>query len=488
MTVVPTFSVCVPTRNQARYLREALESVLTQELGDFELVVYDDASTDGTQAVLEAIVDPRLRLRRHRNMRPLGIAATRDACVRVARGRYLAWLDSDDAYLPGALTRLCDVLDRHPDVGLVHGAFQLMDADGRRLPDWPPPFEADTVERGADAFGELLLSNYVRTSTTAVRRALYERAGPHALGLSLGEDWEMWLRIACQADVAYLADPLARCRYHPRSSSATARRDGDVLRSETGVVRRAVARVSRSVSERRQYRRRAYAAIAARALLEAGDAFTRGLRRRSLFVALRALRLAPRLATSAAGLLLVANLAAGREYGAYRRSKTLLSRLARELEGTRFGDRVAGRAADDDAWLRSLAEIARIVRTIVPPAAGVVCVDKYDPTLLHLARRNGWHFPDRRLMQDGYPPTSEEAIAHLSELQSRGALYLVVPSASFWWLDFYEGLRRHLESQHERLWSDERCIVYGLAERRHGARSSEGSPRPLLLEPRRGLP
>jgi GT2 family glycosyltransferase len=461
-SLAPTFTVCIPTRNQARYLGEAVDSVLAQELEDFELIVCDDASKDETQAVLGAFADPRLR--RFRNARPLGVAATRDLCVAAARGRYLAWLDSDDAYLPGALARLRDVLDRNPQVGLVHGAFQVIDADGRHLPDWPPPFQADTVEMGIDAFGELLLSNYVRTSTTAVRRELYERAGSHALGLSFGEDWEMWLQIASISDLAYVADALARCRYHPHSSSATARKEGDALRSETAVVRRAVARAPGGAPERRSYRRRAYAALAARALFEAGDAFTRGLRWRSLFAALLALRLAPRLAASAPGLLLVANLAAGREYGAYRRSKTLLSRLGRELGGSRFGERVARRAADDDAWLRSLTEIARVVTELVPPAAPVVCVDKYDPTLLHLAQRKGWHFPDRRLMQDGYPATSEEAIAHLSELQSRGARYLVVPSASFWWLGFYEGLRRHLDSKHARLWSDKRCIVYRLGE------------------------
>jgi glycosyltransferase involved in cell wall biosynthesis len=461
-SLIPAFSVCVPTRNQARYLGEALESVFAQEIEELEVIVWDDASTDETQAVLEAFADQRLR--RFRNARQLGVAATRDFCVGVAGGRYVAWLDSDDAYLPGALARLRDVLDRHPHVGLAHGGFQVIGGDGRRLPDWPPPFEADTVESGAAAFRDLLLSNYVRTSTTAVRRELYDRVGSHARGVRLGEDWEMWLRIASMSDLAYVADPLARCRYHPHSSSATARREGNALRSETAVVRRAVARAPGGAPERRSYRRRAYAALAARALFEAGDAVTRGLRWRSVLAALTATRLAPRLAASTAGLLLLANLAAGREYGAYRRSKSLLSRLSGELEGTRFGERVARRAADDDAWLRSLEEIARLVTELVPPAAPVVCVDKYDPTLLHLAQRKGWHFPDRRLMQDGYPATSEEAINHLSELRSRGARFLVVPSASFWWLGFYEGLRGHLDSEHARLWSDERCIVYRLAE------------------------
>jgi len=99
----------------------------------------------------------------------------------------------------------------------------------------------------------------------------------------------------------------------------------------------------------------------------------------------------------------------------------------------------------------------------VPRTAAVAVVDKWDPTLLHLAGRRGWHFPDRRTMPDGYPRDSGGAIGHLEELQDRGTRYLVFPSSAFWWLEHYPGLARHLAETGERVWADEGCLIYRLA-------------------------
>jgi glycosyltransferase involved in cell wall biosynthesis len=129
----PAITVCVPTYNRARYLPQALESIAAQTHAGWEAVVYDDASTDDTAEVIGSFRDDA-RFRFFRQPRNVGIAANRNACLREARGDYIAWLDSDDVYEPEMLATQAAVLDRRPGVGLVHGAFR-----SRRTPSSPGP-------------------------------------------------------------------------------------------------------------------------------------------------------------------------------------------------------------------------------------------------------------------------------------------------------------------------------------------------------------
>jgi glycosyltransferase involved in cell wall biosynthesis len=215
----PKISVCIPTYNQARYLRQALDSVLRQTLQDFEIIVYDDASTDDTQQVIAGVADARLRY--FRQPYNVGEARNRNSCVAVARGQYIAWLDSDDLYHPDMLAVQSAVLDRHPNVGLAHGAYEVIDGEGRRLPDWPLPFKCNVIEPGKDAFRELILSNYVNGTTVMMHRDCYKRVGPYRWHMGRSStDWEMWLRIALHADLGYTASTLAQYRQHSNSISA----------------------------------------------------------------------------------------------------------------------------------------------------------------------------------------------------------------------------------------------------------------------------
>jgi len=82
--------------------------------------------------------------------------------------------------------------------------------------------------------------------------------------------------------------------------------------------------------------------------------------------------------------------------------------------------------------------------------------------LLHEAGRAGWHFPDLELSPAGYPEDGHGAIRHLEAQRSRGAEYLVVPRASFWWLEHYVEFSHHLDRRHERVWGDDVCVIYRL--------------------------
>jgi glycosyltransferase involved in cell wall biosynthesis len=454
----PKISVCIPTFNCGRYVRQAIDSVLRQSRQDFEIIVYDDASTDNTPHVVVAVPDQRVRY--FRNPRNLGVAATRNHCLAVAAGKYIAWLDADDLYYSQALEIQNAVLDCYSRVGLVHGAYHVIDQDGRRLPDWPPPFSSHVIENGREAFRELILANYIATPAVMARRECYDLAGPFSESVGkIGEDWDMWLRMALHTDLAFTSTAVMQCRQHNHSATATTRQ-GERLRCDIRVVKRVLPLARDMITDFATLHRQAHAALAAKALLHGNDAFTKKDRVEALRAVTYGYRLAKTLINSAETLRLLLAIARNNEYAQFRSSRKLLQQLHQHLAATRFGRRLQKQVEDNTAWQETQQRIAAIMRQHVPKKARVLIADKWDPTLFHLSRRQGWNFPDRSLMPEGYPANDEKAISHLEQLRKRGANYLVFPNAAFWWLDHYRAFRQHLEVNHACIWQDERCVIY----------------------------
>jgi glycosyltransferase involved in cell wall biosynthesis len=451
----PLVSVCIPARNHARFVREAVESALCQGV-EVEVLVHDDASTDGTASVVESIGDRRVRMLRH--PAPLGVAGNRNSLVRAARGRYLAWLDADDAYVGGALERQVEVLEANPEVALVHGAPQIVDGGGSPLRPFRRPFKLDTIERGSDCFRELILSNEMTTSTVVVRGGVQASAGPFVARGPSSSDWEMWLRVALEGDVAYTATPVARYRQH-RDTISHATAGWRRLRSDAEVVRGVLRSEAGRLEDPDRVGDRAHAALAAKALCLAGDLATRGERSAAVRAVGLAARFAPRLFEHALPRLMLAT-ASGDDYESYLLTKAMLGRLAERLRGTRFGRSIQRQARSDPTWEEAIGRMAAAVRRVTPRHAFVGTVTKWDPTLLHLSAREGIQFPDRRSLPDGYPRDSRAAVAHLERLRGEGMSHLVVPRASMWWLDHYDGLAERLpEPAH----ADDDCLIFDLA-------------------------
>ncbi|MDX6689190.1 MAG: hypothetical protein QOG15_647 [Solirubrobacteraceae bacterium] len=429
-------SVCIPARDHGRFIGEAITSALAQDIDGLEVIVADDASTDGTRAAVAAVADARVRYVRH--AAALGVTRTRDRLAAAARAPVIAWLDADDAYLPGMLARQLAVLDEHPRVALVHGAYAVVDADGRRLPDWPAPFATDTIEPAAAALRNLLAGNEVATSTVLVRRA------HHAAGVTpraSSSDWALWLRAAVRGDVAYSATPAARYRRHVATISHATTPGGERLRCDVRVVRELLRH--EHLPDRRRAARCARAALAAKALAHAGDLLTRG----NTIASGRAVALAARLDGASLAALaprMLACTARGDLYGCYRTNRLMLARLAEPLQGTRAGARLRASAAADPAWEATLARAAATLRRVVPAHACIGAVTKWDPTLLALSGRRGRNFPDRRGLPDGYPRDGAAAVAHLEAQRRDGLSHLAFPHASLWWLEHYPELAARL--------------------------------------------
>jgi hypothetical protein len=206
---VPRASFVLAVRDGEPHLRESLESVLAQTFADFELVVVDDGSSDGSREIVRSYRDPRIRLLE--NGRGLGLAPSLNRGIREARGELLARQDADDVSEPERLARQVAHLDAHPEVALLGCAAREVDSRGRHLRDVALPRDAAAIR-----WAMLFSCPFVHTAVV-FRRSALERVGPYDERFSYSMDYDLWLRIAREFPVANLPEPLVRYRVHEGS-------------------------------------------------------------------------------------------------------------------------------------------------------------------------------------------------------------------------------------------------------------------------------
>ena len=223
-------SVVIPAYNRERTIERAISGVLAQSYPNLEVVVVDDASRDGTAARVEALEDPKVRLVRHEKNR--GAAAARNTGVTQARGRLVAFQDSDDDWLveklarqaahlaglgPGYVATFCTKIDYGCDQDRRYG---------RRLASvMPDPRE--TIESG-DLHARLMRGNIIGPQTVLIAKAAFLAAGGFDERLRNNEDWDFFIRLAEQGPIGFLDDPLVvvlisedGISRKPRSSAAS---------------------------------------------------------------------------------------------------------------------------------------------------------------------------------------------------------------------------------------------------------------------------
>lgn len=226
MQQTPRLSVVMPVHNALPYLDVAVESVLAQTFTDFEFVILDDASTDGSTERLRewAKRDPRIRLIEERTN--LGPALSSESVARAARAPVVARMDADDVSLPERLERQLRVLDEHPDVGVVGGLYDIIDARGRRI-------------RSAEKW-RLLQPGSVPpfgNGPLVYRRHVFEEAGGYRKECEFWEDHDLILRMAALTRVMIIPFSI----YQVRQSKVSTR-----FASEQDRVERALDRMYRS--------------------------------------------------------------------------------------------------------------------------------------------------------------------------------------------------------------------------------------------------
>jgi hypothetical protein len=228
--------------NGELYLREALDSILGQTFGDFEFVIVDDGSTDGTAAILAGYADPRLvRLDNEAN---IGLPASLNRGLAIARGEYVARIDADDVSLPQRLERQVAFLDARPEIGVLGTAVEVIDENGR-----PRPLAAaKSLPTEPGLAGWLLFFRCtVLHPTVMVRRAVYERLNGYNPEFLQAQDYELWLRAIPEVAIANLPEVLVRLRFHEADVSHT-HRHAQARNVDTAVQGALAALLGRPVS------------------------------------------------------------------------------------------------------------------------------------------------------------------------------------------------------------------------------------------------
>ena len=203
----PIVSVIIPCYNAEQFIGEAIGSVLEQTLEDFELIVIDDGSTDGSTSVVESFSDKRLKYHKTANH---GVSHARNTGIRMATGKYIAFLDADDLFLKENLTRKTAYLDDHPDIGFVHAREVIFNSDSGEL-------LSTSDGLGGEVLPQLLaLTNTVihSPSSVVVRRSVLDHEGLFDEQLSIAADWEMWVRLARGNRLGFITEPLSKYRIH----------------------------------------------------------------------------------------------------------------------------------------------------------------------------------------------------------------------------------------------------------------------------------
>jgi len=191
-------SVIIPTYNRGPMLKEAIDSVLTQDYPNFELIVVDDGSTDDTLKILR-LYGQCLTFIQQNNR---GVSAARNAGISAASGRYIAFLDSDDLWLPQKLTRQVQFFNLRPEA-LICQTEEIWMRDGRRV---NPKLRHQKLS--GMIFEPSLHLCLVSPSAVMIRRSLFEEVGLFDESLPACEDYDLWLRVSCRYPVYLIPTPL----------------------------------------------------------------------------------------------------------------------------------------------------------------------------------------------------------------------------------------------------------------------------------------
>lgn len=208
--MTPVVSIVMPAYNSAEFIKASVLSVLAQSFTDWELIIVDDASTDNTVDVVEQLQQSDSRIKLIRLEQNQGAAIARNTAITAATGRYIAFLDCDDLWLPDKLTRQLEAMAQH-QCALSYSAYHVINESGERLTTFVPPQQV--------SYGDLL-----RTCSIGCLTAMYDTQLLGKVTMPLirkRQDYGLWLKILKQTPVAFgITEPLAEYRQRENSISS----------------------------------------------------------------------------------------------------------------------------------------------------------------------------------------------------------------------------------------------------------------------------
>ncbi len=206
-------SVVIPVYNSELYIKECINSVLSQTYENYEIIVVDDGSTDKSADIISEFQSNKIKLFRQKNS---GVAAARNYAARVAQGMWLAFIDSDDIWYPDKLSRQLDKCHHlnwsHTDSYFIGNVYP----EHTRSTDFTAKFEGSILS-------DLVVENFIGTSSVVIKKEIFYEFDGFSPELKALEDWDLWLRVASKYDICYLDEVLDGYRTQSNSISRSAR-------------------------------------------------------------------------------------------------------------------------------------------------------------------------------------------------------------------------------------------------------------------------
>lgn len=205
---MPKVSVVMAVKNGKPFIEEAIESILNQTFRDFEFIIIDDYSTDGTLEYLESIHDTRIKILT--NKENIGLTRSLNKSIRLANGEYIARLDADDLAYPERLKKQIEYLEKHPDVGLLASYCNVINESGDILNNGG--HLCTSPEKISAMF---LVDNYLASCSVMFRKKIFDTVGGYPEKYRYAQDYALWTQFALYSKVAKLNEWLVAWRERP---------------------------------------------------------------------------------------------------------------------------------------------------------------------------------------------------------------------------------------------------------------------------------
>jgi glycosyltransferase involved in cell wall biosynthesis len=217
---MPTVSIIIPTYNREHLLGRAIHSVLAQTYLEFELIIVDDGSTDNTERLVKSFNSEKIKYIQYRENK--GIVAARNTGIQSAKGDYIAFLDSDDKWMPEKLERQMRIFEKAPpEVGIVYTGFVIIRNNKKKY-----VLSGGITSKDGDVFSNLLKGDFVLPSATLVKGECFKRAGMFDERFSPIEDSELFLRMSRYYQFKCINEPLVI--YYPQPDSISANKSARI--------------------------------------------------------------------------------------------------------------------------------------------------------------------------------------------------------------------------------------------------------------------
>lgn len=235
----PLISVLMSVYNGERYLAEAVESILNQTFTDFEFIIINDGSTDGTAAILQTYDDPRIKLIEQSN---IGLTRSLNKGIALACGKYIARMDADDVSMPERFAQQVAFLEAHPEIGVL-GTGGLVRDEINGI-EWDYPVVKSDTEWRRD----LIKGNQFIHTSVMIRKSLLEMVGGYDESYTFAQDYDLWIRLAAHTQMANLPCQLVIHREHPRTVTKARQIGWHTIISSVWTLMKLRSRVFRSLN------------------------------------------------------------------------------------------------------------------------------------------------------------------------------------------------------------------------------------------------